>query len=283
MRNLLLLMAAAVAGCTAEVASFEDQEATSGASINVDSHLKNCHGKASTSIPADGKYYITTFGGPGDHQSMSCGGYANGTGWYAASRQRYGCGAHLQVTANGKCVVVEAQDYGPDVCVENAAGKPILDVSPAVSKYLFDENGAGYSDHLQIVVEEVASSTPLGHCIDAPADPPAPGTPTTSASCTSGTLGRDVDDGTCVQSADDAKWYACSNGAWVARSSSAGCDAAYGFCASATLGKNVPAATCVQSASSSAWFQCNGQGWVTPVDEATETGPIGKCSTWNAL
>lgn len=284
---LSLASGVAAAACTADVASFEDEGATAGASIDITDHLSGCHGHASATIPADGKYYITTFGGPGDHQAMSCGGYANGTGWYAASRQRYGCGQHLQVTANGKCVVVETQDYGPDVCVENAAGKPILDVSPRVSMALFGESGAGWSDRLAIVVTEVSSSTPLGACTTAPTppdptNPPDPGT-TAAASCTSATLGRDVDDGTCVQSADDARWYTCTNGAFVQRASSSGCAVAYGFCASATLGKSVPPRTCVQSASSSTWFQCNGTGWVTPVDTAAETGPLGACASWNAL
>ena len=287
--KLLVATLSLTGACTAEVASFEDEGATSGASIAVESHLSGCHGHASATIPADGKYFITTFGGPGDHQAMSCGGYASGTGWYAASRQRYGCGAHLQVTANGKCAVVEAQDYGPDVCVENAAGKPILDVSPRLSSYLFGVSGAGWSDHMAITVAEVASSTPLGACSTTPPPPPPdptdPGNPgtTTGASCASATLGRDVDDGVCVQAADDASWYQCTNGQFVARASATGCATAYGFCASATLGKSVPARSCVQSAASSTWFQCNGQGWVTPVDTAAQSGPLGACASWNAL
>ena len=50
----------------------------------------------------------------------------HGSWYYAASRQRFGCGAHVKVEANGKCVVVETDDYGPDVCVENAAHMPII-------------------------------------------------------------------------------------------------------------------------------------------------------------
>lgn len=257
----------------------EAVDATSGVSVtSIGRGLSGCRGKASTSIPANGKYTITTFGGPGDHQAMSCGGYADGTGWYAASRQRYGCGAHLQVTANGKCAVVEAQDYGPDVCVENAAGMPILDVSPKVSRLLFNEAGAGWSDHMVITVEEVSASTPLGPCAATP-PPPSP----TTMGCMSTTLDRQVSEGTCVQDASDAKWYACSGGAWVAKTSTSGCAATYGFCDSATLGEAVPARTCVQARSNSTWYQCNGQGWVTPVSTANREGPIGACSSWNAL
>lgn len=280
MRSTLLCVL--LTACTADVSSFEDEGATSGASIAIDDHLSGCHGNAGTSVPASNAYYLTSFGGGSDTQPMSCGGTANGTGWYAADRQRFGCGAHIQITANGKCVVVAAMDYGPDTCVENAAGRPIIDASPAVSKYLFGETSAGWSDRLPITAVEVPTSTPLGHCqTTSTPDPDPTPTPTPGASCNSATLDRDVDDGTCVQSADDGDWYKCTNGAWVAKSSSSGCATAYGYCDSASLGRSVPARTCVQSASSGTWFQCNGQGWVTPVSTAAKTGPLGDCSTWN--
>jgi hypothetical protein len=295
-RNTLLAasLAAATAACTANVDITEDQNATSGTSIATpEPYLSGCHGHAATSIPSDGRYVMTTFGGGADDQPMSCGGYANGTGWYTADRQRYGCGAHLQVEANGNCVVLEAQDYGPDACVESAAHMPVLDMSPRASKALYGVSGAGWSDHLVVNVTEVDSSTPLGPCTatgggggggsGSGSGSDGGGGATTGASCSSATLGRDVDDGTCVQSASDSAWYQCSNGSWVADSSQAGCTQSYGFCSSATLGKDVPAGTCVQSASSRNWFQCNGQGWVTPVDTSAETGPIGACSSWNPL
>lgn len=264
--------------CTADVEIItEDQGATSGASVETSARgLSNCHGQASTSIPADHKYVITTFGGPGDAQAMSCGGYANGTTWYAASRQRYGCGSHIKVEANGKCVVVQTDDYGPDVCVEAAAHMPIIDVSPLVSKALFGESGAGWSDHLVVTVTEVAATTPLGPCQSDPG-------PSTSTSCTSATLDRDVASGTCVQSADDGAMYQCSAGNWIAKSGTTGCTSTYAWCNSATLGKNVPPRTCVQAASNGVWYQCNGQGWVTPVNVAAATGPIGDCSSMNEL
>jgi hypothetical protein len=286
-----LVFALLVSGCTttAEVDQyFEDDGATAGASIENTDRLNGCKGQAASSIPSDGRYVITTFGGPGDHQPMSCGGYADGTGWYAASRQRYGCAGRVKIEANGKCAVVETKDYGPDVCVERAAGMPIIDVSPKVSRLLFDEAGAGWSDHLVVSVTPVAATTALGPCAtggtggtgDGGTNPPPPAT---TAMCASATLGRDVAEGVCVQGASDAGWYTCRDGEWIARSSSAGCAEAYGFCDSATLGTDVPASTCVQSGSSSEWFQCNGQGWVSPVDVASETGPIGACSSMNAL
>ena len=286
--------------CSADVpsAKSEDSGSTAGASIGVSEHLSGCHGHASSTIPADGRYVMTTFGGGADDQRMSCGGYADGTGWYAASRQRYGCGAHLQVTSDtGNCVVLEAEDYGPDTCVENAAGMPVLDMSPRASKALDGVSSAGWSDHIVVTAVEVDASTPLGPCTADPGGGSGSGSGsgsgcgggsgggggTTGASCSSATLARDVDDGTCVQSAADQAWYQCTNGSWTAIADSSGCADAYAWCDSATLGYAVPPRTCVQSASTSDWYQCNGQAWVTPVDTSSETGPIGDCSSWNAL
>lgn len=272
-----------VAGCTADVEIItEDQGATSGASVTTAlKGLSNCQGQASSSIPADHKYIITTFGGPGDAQAMSCGGYANGTTWYAASRQRYGCGSRIKLEANGKCVVVKTDDYGPDVCVEKAAGMPIIDVSPLASKALFGVSGAGWSDRMVVTVTEVAATTPLGLC--QPDGGGGGGGGPTTTTCASTTLDRDVESGTCVQSADDGAMYQCNAGNWVAKSGTTGCTSTYRWCNSATLGKNVPPRTCVQAASNSVWYQCNGQGWVTPVNVAAGTGPIGNCSSMNEL
>ena len=288
MRNLAVLASlVTIAACTteAEVGSFEDSDSTDGTSIHITPDLSGCHGKASSDIPSDGQYVITTFGGGADNQRMSCGGYADGTGWYAASRQRYGCGAHLQITANNQCVVVSAMDYGPDVCVEAAAHSPILDMSPRAAKALYGVSGAGWSDHMIVNVEEVSSATPLGPCTatgggtgSGGGSGSGDGGTTTAASCTSSTLDRDVSDGTCVQSAGDSAWYECQSGAWVAKSGTSGCADTYAFCESATLGTAVAPRTCVQSGSTGKWFQCNGQTWVSPGDVAGQTGPIGTCS-----
>ncbi|HEY5925351.1 MAG TPA: hypothetical protein VIV11_26890 [Kofleriaceae bacterium] len=269
--------------CTADVDILsEDEEATAGASVtSVPRSLTGCNGQASSVIPADNRYVITTFGGPGDHQPMSCGGFANGTTWYAASRQRYGCGSRIKVQANGKCVVLKTDDYGPDVCVERAANRAIIDVSPLASRHLFGVSGAGWSDNLIVTVEKVASTTPLGICEAGGGGGGGGGG--TMAACSSATLGRDVDAGGCVQAANDAKWYQCTNGAWVAKSGTTGCTSTYAWCASPTLGRSVAPRSCVQSQASSTWFQCNGQDWVKPVTTADRTGPIGACSEWHPL
>lgn len=113
-----------------------------------------------------------------------------------------------------------------------------------------------------------------------PSNPPMP-----TGSCTSATLNKEVVEGTCVQAASDAKWYTCTAGAWVARSSSAGCAAAttYGFCQSATLGKAVAPRSCVQAASDNIWYQCDGKSWATPVDYNAQKGPAGLCSEMHQL
>jgi hypothetical protein len=278
-----LLMIILIPACM--VGEDEATDGTDGSSIGkADARLRGCNGKASSSVPDDGRYTITTFGGPGDHQPMSCGGFADGTTWYAASRQRYGCGTKLRIEANGKCVVVTALDYGPDVCVENAAGAPIIDVSPLVGRELFGESGLGYSDRKSVTVTPVASATPLGRCTSADQGDEIPEEePTTSATCSSSTLDRDVEAGTCVQSSSDGAWYECDGGAWTPRASSAGCSEAYGWCHSATLGASVPPRTCVQAASNSVWYQCNGQRWVSPVSTSLQSGPLGDCASWNPL
>jgi lysozyme len=113
---------------------------------------------------------------------------------------------------------------------------------------------------------------------NAPPPPPPP-----STTCHSATLDRDVPEGTCVQAASDSKWYGCSAGMWLARSSSSGCADAFAWCSSATLGRSVPPRTCVQAASDKIWYQCTGKLWGTPVDPDAGTGPAGNCSSINAL
>jgi hypothetical protein len=116
------------------------------------------------------EYGLTVFGGPGDCQSFACGGAnsCDSQPWYSASSQRYGCNVHLQVTAGGKCVVVETQDAGPASWVESDAGIAILDAGPQVAQYLFGTNSIGWSDIKaspgKYVVQVSTTSAPLGPC-----------------------------------------------------------------------------------------------------------------------
>jgi hypothetical protein len=145
-----------------------------GSSIVSTDNLTGCKGKASSSIPSDGVYVMTTFGGSTESQQMSCGSHTqNGSWYYAASRQRYGCGSKIRIEGNGKCVIAQTDDYGPDVCVENAAGRPIIDVSPLVAQEIFGVSGMGWSDNRTVTVSTADGSEALGPCsgTGTPTDP----------------------------------------------------------------------------------------------------------------
>jgi hypothetical protein len=178
--------------------------------------LSGCKGKASSSIPSSGTFVLTTFGGPGDSQPLACGGSSKSGSWYyAASRQRYGCGGHVEITANGKCVVARTDDYGPDVCVENAAGSAVMDVSPLVAKELFGVSELGWSDEKKVHVELVSSSTPLGPCTAAP--PPGGGGSggSSGAGGGSGSGPKCSSDGEC-NPGNDGSGLICQSGSCVA-------------------------------------------------------------------
>jgi hypothetical protein len=119
---------------------------------------------AGSDIPSDGMYYLTTFGGGSDTQGMACGGTADGTWYYLADRDRFGCGAKVQITnlANGNSVVAQVADIGPNVCVEQAAGLPVIDASPMVSQHLFGNSSSGWEDHRSVLAQVVDPSTPTG-------------------------------------------------------------------------------------------------------------------------
>lgn len=164
--------------CVACAAANGPPPPPTGASLSeTDKSLTGCKGKAATSIPSDGVYVITTFGGASESQQMSCGSHTqNGSWYYAASRQRYGCGSKIQIQGGGKCVVAQTDDYGPDVCVENAAGRAIIDVSPLVAQELFGVSGFGWSDNQTVTVTQVGSDAALGPCSGTGSDPGTGGT-----------------------------------------------------------------------------------------------------------
>lgn len=120
-------------------------------------------------------FYLTTFGAGSDAQNTSCGKWVDGTWWYSTGVYHWGCGAKLEVRANGKCGVVEVTDNGPADWVEaNAAGKCngvggvingyILDVSPLLAQHLFGVSSGGWSDCYAIMVTPVDKATPTGPC-----------------------------------------------------------------------------------------------------------------------
>ena len=132
---------------------------TAGGNLTVDGYPCPQSGVIAVStIPANGQYYITTFTGGG----MSCGEKADGVSLYIADRQRFGCGTHVRVTnpANGKSCVTFVGDTGPNICVEEAAQEPVIDASPAISEYLFNESSEGWSGHR--LVTATVTTAPVG-------------------------------------------------------------------------------------------------------------------------
>ncbi len=119
---------------------------------------------AGRQVPDDKRYYLTSFGGGSDTQGMACGGTADGTWYYLADSWRFPCGTKVRITnpANGKSVVAQVADVGPNVCVEQAAGLPVLDASPLVSQALFGSSSSGWADRRLVIGEVVDASTPLG-------------------------------------------------------------------------------------------------------------------------
>jgi len=76
MRYLCLLL---LAGCGGEV--------DGGMSVSrTEEGLSGCHGTASSAVPADGNYYLTSFGfTPSDDGLMSCGTKTLHGSWYYAA------------------------------------------------------------------------------------------------------------------------------------------------------------------------------------------------------
>jgi MYXO-CTERM domain-containing protein len=121
----------------------------------------------------EGKFFLTTFGGPedsGDNGQLACGGTSNPTSsnphqrYYAAAKQRFGCGTHIRVEANGKCIILETTDTGPAAWVEDKAGGPVLDATPLAAQTLFGADSFGWSDRKAVNLTIADASSQLGPC-----------------------------------------------------------------------------------------------------------------------
>ncbi len=132
-----------------------------------------CHEITYSDIPPDNRYYVTTFGGPGDGQDMWICGHKttdNGSWPYAAGYARFGCTKIKVINpTNGKSCIAEVADCGPNRCVEEAAcfcncqgHQPILDVSPFITKYLFGITSSGWSEKREVIAYPVDPGTPIG-------------------------------------------------------------------------------------------------------------------------
>lgn len=260
---------------------------------------------AGRNIPPDNVYYATSFGIGPDNGPMACGGYADGRWLYIADSWRFGCGARVKLTnpRNGRWCVAQVADVGPNICVERAAGRPIIDASPVVTRELYGRTGVGWSDRVPIVAERVAAGTPLG--CGGPADSTAPPSASNPTRCYSGTLGREVDALTCIESRLDGLWYQCVSGSWrhdanipSARRGPGGACSPYiprsghqsntsssmpvQRCFSMTFNREMTGPACVQSRFDDLWYQCTNIGWVNDRAIATtRRGPAGACSEYH--
>ncbi len=226
LRRLLAATVVVASGVACVGADEADQEAapysaTLVSNLTVGGYRCPTSGEiAGRDIPSDNLYYITTFGGGRDNQRMACFGYADGRWLYIADSWRFGCRSRVKITnpRTGRWCVTQVADVGPNICVERAARKPIIDASPVVTRELFGIGSAGWSDRVVVRAERVDASTPVG-CGGAtgPAPTPTPG-PDGGTTCYSTTWGRDMPVGACVQSRSDSIWYQCTNRGWTAAS-----------------------------------------------------------------
>jgi hypothetical protein len=170
-RSIPILFAISISACSAEAPETEPTATVSSESVGgcACPTTGKCSDITYTDIPADGKYYVTTFGGGADTQGMACGGTADGTWAYIADSSRFGCGAKVLVEANGKSCVTQVGDCGPNRCVEEAAcycscgnHHPIIDASPYITKYLLGTSSAGWSDKIIVTATPVDDASEVG-------------------------------------------------------------------------------------------------------------------------
>lgn len=112
-------------------------------------------------IPSNGHYFLTDF----DGTSCACGQCHSHGEYFNADRQRYGCGAYLNICRSGKCVKSYTVDYGPSCYVEDDAGGPVLDASPAICSLLTGHSSCGWSDHFDVTVARAAAPEVDGRAV----------------------------------------------------------------------------------------------------------------------
>jgi hypothetical protein len=131
-------------------------------------------GDTQSNIPADDVFYISTFEGGGP---MSChAAAADGTSLYIADRDRWPCDSHVRITdpfptsssgrATYQSCVALVSDRGPNICVEKAAGKAMIDASPAITAHLFGIQQSGWSDHREVVAQLTTDALGCGWITD---------------------------------------------------------------------------------------------------------------------
>ena len=131
-------------------------------------HVLTCYGGC-----AEPHYDPTACGG----STACCSGCIDGTWWYSTEQRNFGCGAKLELSRGGRCVIVEVADNGPadwveDLALERCGVGWIIDTSPLVHDYF--GGGCGWSECFLVDVRQVSDDLPQGPCATCPCDgPPA--------------------------------------------------------------------------------------------------------------
>ena len=153
MRYFRLLLVSILSACASSNGANNADYATREDGLTVGGyHCPQGAGDTRSDIPADGIFYISTFEGGAP---MSCHrALADGLSLYIADRDRWPCDSHVRLIVPSPLdpraaipehlsCVVEVADRGPNICVEQAAGKPMIDASPAITRYLLWPRAVG--------------------------------------------------------------------------------------------------------------------------------------------
>jgi hypothetical protein len=165
-----LVRSLAVAVACAPACSADDGYTTREDGLTVGGyHCPQGAGDTRSDLPPDGVFFISTFEGG---SPMSCHrAAADGVSLYIADRDRWPCDTHVRlvdprpldpraaVPQHMSCVALVA-DRGPNICVEEAAGKAMIDASPALTRYIYGVDSSGWSDHREVIA--FATDDPIG-------------------------------------------------------------------------------------------------------------------------
>ena len=123
--------------------------------LNV-AHACTCNSNGMcTNIPADNKYYLTSF----CDSSVACGAFSGDCNeYYSADYSRFGCGSIISCCQGSDCLNLKVIDGGPGCSVENNAGGPVVDASDSTCKHFTGRTSCGWSDHVSVTCKKTSFS-----------------------------------------------------------------------------------------------------------------------------